>query len=87
MVFEQSEQDFYKGKNSQGYSSFLDGKIREDLERVKKIWLYKGLRHFWASVFVVSIRRPLLVVAPSLEAKTREMETRKTKLQKKHVLG
>lgn len=28
-------------------SSYLDSKLREDLERMKKIRAHRGLRHYW----------------------------------------
>ncbi|EGR33219.1 hypothetical protein IMG5_058950 [Ichthyophthirius multifiliis] len=39
--------DFKDGKNYQLASNTLDTKIREDLERLKKIKSHRGLRHFW----------------------------------------
>lgn len=39
--------DFKDGKNSQLYSTSLDTKLREDLERLKKIKAHRGVRHIW----------------------------------------
>lgn len=33
--------------NFQLTSSYLDSKLREDLERMKKIRAHRGLRHYW----------------------------------------
>ena len=35
------------GKNSQILSNGVDSKLREDLERLKKIRAHRGLRHYW----------------------------------------
>lgn len=39
--------DELTGKNSQLVSTWLDAKMREDLERMKKMMLHRGLRHWW----------------------------------------
>ena len=41
------QKDIKDGKYSQVMSNILDSKIREDLERLKKIRVHRGLRHFW----------------------------------------
>ncbi|KAI8063569.1 ribosomal protein S13/S18-domain-containing protein [Gongronella butleri] len=41
------QKDIVDGKYSQVISNVLDTKMREDLERMKKIRLHRGLRHFW----------------------------------------
>lgn len=41
------QKDIVDGKNSQILSNALDSKLREDLERLKKIKAHRGLRHFW----------------------------------------
>jgi len=41
------QKDVKDGKFSQVVSTALDGKYREDLERLKKIRVHRGLRHFW----------------------------------------
>jgi len=41
------QKDIRDGKFSQVVSTALDGKYREDLERLKKIRVHRGLRHFW----------------------------------------
>uniref|UniRef100_A0A8C0HFI2 Small ribosomal subunit protein uS13 n=1 Tax=Chelonoidis abingdonii TaxID=106734 RepID=A0A8C0HFI2_CHEAB len=35
------------GKYSQVLANGLDNKLREGLERLKKILVHRGLRHFW----------------------------------------
>merc|ERR1712094_54491 len=35
------------GKTQQLFPSMLDNKLREDLERMKKIRQHRGLRHYW----------------------------------------
>merc|ERR1712111_88750 len=34
-------------QNRPSYANFLDNKLREDLERLKKIRAHRGLRHYW----------------------------------------
>merc|ERR1719235_2739990 len=41
------QRDVKDGKTSQKYANFLDQSLREDLERMKKIRLHRGLRHYW----------------------------------------
>ncbi|KAL0217362.1 hypothetical protein RCL1_007943 [Eukaryota sp. TZLM3-RCL] len=41
------KKDPVDGTNSQLYSNLVDSKMREDLERLKKIRCHRGLRHFW----------------------------------------
>ncbi|CAL5219559.1 g1416 [Coccomyxa viridis] len=41
------QKDHKDGRNSQLTSSQLDTKLREDLERLKKIRNHRGLRHYW----------------------------------------
>merc|ERR1711997_320928 len=41
------QKDIKDGKASQVLSNFLDNKLREDLERLKKIRAHRGLRHYW----------------------------------------
>lgn len=41
------QKDIADGKYSQVVSNNLDSKLREDLERLKKIRAHRGLRHFW----------------------------------------
>jgi len=41
------QKDIKDGKYSQALSNVLDSKIREDLERLKKIRAHRGLRHYW----------------------------------------
>jgi len=41
------QKDIRDGKYSQVLSNGLDNKIREDLERLKKIRAHRGLRHHW----------------------------------------
>jgi small subunit ribosomal protein S18e len=44
------QKDVRDGKFSQALSTQLDNKIREDLERLKKIRVHRGLRHYWGCV-------------------------------------
>ncbi|KAJ1358960.1 ribosomal 40S subunit protein S18B [Parelaphostrongylus tenuis] len=41
------QKDIKDGKYSQLLSTSVDNKLREDLERLKKIRLHRGLRHYW----------------------------------------
>merc|ERR1719415_240080 len=41
------QKDVKDGKFSQVMSNSLDNKLREDLERLKKIRAHRGLRHYW----------------------------------------
>ncbi|QSL66438.1 hypothetical protein MERGE_000818 [Pneumocystis wakefieldiae] len=45
--FLNSQRAITDGKNSQVLANQLDNKLREDLERLKKIKVHRGLRHFW----------------------------------------
>uniref|UniRef100_A0A0B6Z4V5 Small ribosomal subunit protein uS13 n=1 Tax=Arion vulgaris TaxID=1028688 RepID=A0A0B6Z4V5_9EUPU len=41
------QKDIKDGRFSQVLSNALDNKLREDLERLKKIRAHRGLRHYW----------------------------------------
>ncbi|KAK8387991.1 hypothetical protein O3P69_020112 [Scylla paramamosain] len=41
------QKDIKDGKYSQVMSNYLETKLREDLERMKKIRAHRGLRHYW----------------------------------------
>ncbi|XP_013394920.1 40S ribosomal protein S18 [Lingula anatina] len=41
------QKDVKDGKYTQVMSNSLDNKLREDLERLKKIRAHRGLRHYW----------------------------------------
>merc|ERR1712224_692729 len=41
------QRDVKDGKTSQKYANFIDQSLRDDLERMKKIRLHRGLRHYW----------------------------------------
>ncbi len=41
------QKDFKEGNNMHATSNVLETKIREDLERMKKIRRHRGLRHHW----------------------------------------
>lgn len=41
------QKDIIDGKYTQLTSSNLDSKLREDLERLKKIRAHRGMRHYW----------------------------------------
>ena len=41
------QKDHKTGKYSQIFSNQMDQKLREDLERLKKMRAHRGLRHYW----------------------------------------
>ncbi|KAL3708498.1 ribosomal 40S subunit protein S18B, partial [Talaromyces marneffei ATCC 18224] len=41
------QRDITDGKDTQVISNGVDSKLREDLERLKKIRSHRGLRHYW----------------------------------------
>ncbi|CAK7244709.1 MAG: ribosomal 40S subunit protein S18B [Sporothrix thermara] len=41
------QRDIVDGKDSQILANGVDSKLREDLERLKKIRSHRGLRHYW----------------------------------------
>jgi ribosomal protein S13 len=41
------QRDIVDGKSGQILSNGVDSKMRDDLERLKKIRAHRGLRHFW----------------------------------------
>ncbi|KAK2070121.1 hypothetical protein P8C59_004648 [Phyllachora maydis] len=41
------QRDIVDGKDSQVLANGVDSKLRDDLERLKKIRAHRGLRHFW----------------------------------------
>ncbi|KAF1335303.1 40s ribosomal protein s18, partial [Globisporangium splendens] len=41
------KKDYKTGKHSQVVANNLQGKLRDDLERLKKIYAHRGLRHWW----------------------------------------
>ncbi|KAI4189182.1 MAG: hypothetical protein L6R41_001625 [Letrouitia leprolyta] len=41
------QRDIVDGKDSQVLANAMDSKLREDLERLKKIRSHRGLRHYW----------------------------------------
>jgi len=41
------QKDAVDGKNSQILSNGVDSKLRDDLERLKRIRNHRGLRHYW----------------------------------------
>merc|ERR1712182_66352 len=41
------QRDVKDGKTSQKYANFLDQALREDMERMKRCRLHRGLRHYW----------------------------------------
>merc|ERR1712227_518163 len=46
-LFLNRQKDIKDGKTGQVMANFLDNKLREDLERLKKIRAHRGLRHYW----------------------------------------
>jgi small subunit ribosomal protein S18e len=41
------QRDIIDGKDSQVLANGMESKLREDLERLKKIRSHRGLRHYW----------------------------------------
>ena len=41
------QRDIVDGKSGQILSNAIDSKLRDDLERLKKIRAHRGLRHYW----------------------------------------
>lgn len=41
------QRDIVDGKDSQILANGVDSKLRDDLERLKKIRAHRGLRHYW----------------------------------------
>ena len=41
------QKDFKSGKYSQVFAQGFDARLREDIERMKKIRAHRGLRHWW----------------------------------------
>merc|ERR1711879_646901 len=41
------QREWKTGKSMQAFSNGLSAKLREDLERLKKIRTHRGLRHYW----------------------------------------
>jgi small subunit ribosomal protein S18e len=41
------QRDIVDGKDNQVLANGVDSKLREDLERLKKIRAHRGLRHYW----------------------------------------
>merc|ERR1712000_489995 len=41
------QRDIVDGKNYQVLANSMESKLREDLERLKKIRAHRGLRHYW----------------------------------------
>merc|ERR1712205_33332 len=58
-----SRKDFKDGKTSQVSSNQIDAKLRDDLERLKKIRNHRGLLTTGGSVCAVSTPRPRAAVA------------------------
>lgn len=42
------QKDIVDGKNSQVVSQSVEGKLRDDIERLKKIRAHRGIRHAWS---------------------------------------
>lgn len=49
LYFLNRQKDIIDGKYSQILSNGVDSKLRDDLERLKKIRAHRGLRHFWGT--------------------------------------
>jgi len=46
--FMNRQRDVKDGTTTQQFANNLDSKLREDIERMKKMRLHRGLRHYWA---------------------------------------
>uniref|UniRef100_A0A8C5YAQ8 Small ribosomal subunit protein uS13 n=1 Tax=Microcebus murinus TaxID=30608 RepID=A0A8C5YAQ8_MICMU len=51
------QKDVKDGKYSQGLANGLDNKLREDLERLKKIRAHRGPGHFWSLRHTVGVSK------------------------------
>jgi len=68
------QKDIKDGKFSQVLANGLDNKLREDLERLKKIRAHRGLRHYWGlRVRARTPARPRRAL-PDLRANRRERQ-------------
>ena len=47
------QKDIKDGKYGQVTSNQLENKLREDLERLKKIRAHRGLRHYWGYINLI----------------------------------
>merc|ERR1719235_677663 len=45
--FLNKQRDVKDGKTNQKYANFLDSSLRDDIERMKRVRLHRGLRHYW----------------------------------------
>merc|ERR1712071_201180 len=52
------QRDWKDGKDGQMTSNNLDNKLREDIDRMKKIRLHRGIRHWWVTQSKVKRPRP-----------------------------
>lgn len=52
------QRDIKDGKTAQVMANILDNKLREDLERLKKIRAHRGLRHYWGYVLKLRCFKP-----------------------------
>jgi small subunit ribosomal protein S18e len=41
------QRDYKEGKNLQVASNILETKLREDIQRMTKMKLHRGIRHYW----------------------------------------
>ena len=60
------QRDYKDGKNLQLYAQSVDTKLRDDIERLKKIRNHRGLRHYWCVKvrFEKEWKRELVICAP-----------------------
>jgi len=82
------QKDIVDGKNSQILSNGVDSKLRDDLERLKKIRAHRGLRHYWGlrvrgqhtkttgKLLLLRILRTLLYVIITLLVRTSRQDRR-----------
>lgn len=60
------QKDIRDGKNTQVLSTSLETKYRDDFERMKKIRLHRGLRHYWGLRVCLQIIDKYLFIFPLL---------------------
>merc|ERR1712146_443574 len=76
------QRDIKDGKTSRKYANFLDQALREDIERMKKVKMHRGLRHYWGIRVRGQHRRPPAATAPCwTSARSERMQARSTYLR------
>lgn len=89
------QRDIVDGKTSQVLANACDTKMRDDLERLKKIRAHRGLRHYWGlrvrgqyvlilHELIIDTRRQLVVVERLSEYRRRSNHYEAQRLYIKH---